>query len=166
MAHNQRRVNIAGLALIGVGILALVTNIITKDPASLFFPALGLAFIGWGLTQQRQGPLSAGSLLTGLGVGVFLSQNSFAQADTNIQHGIVLMCIGLGILAIIPLTAVIRHEQQRWELIPGILLTLIGLGLYFPGAVRNTINDADKYWPVLLIALGAFFLFRSAQKKA
>ncbi len=168
MAKNPQRVNIAAIILIAVGVLALVANIVRSQlVGALFLPAFGLAFIGWGLTQKRQGPLVPGGVLTGLGVGTFLSTQTYASANDNFKTGLVLLCMGLGFLVIIPLTAMIRHEQQRWELVPGLLLSALGLVFVLQNAkALNVLYQFGTYWPVLLIALGVFYLFRNAQKSA
>ena len=168
MANNQRRVNFAGLVLVAVGVFALIANFFRSELLGLLFlPALGLAFIGWGLTQRRQGPLVPGGILTGLGVGTLLTQTTYAHQGDTTTFGILLLSMGLGFLIIIPLTAFIRHEHQRWELVPGGILTILGGILLLNNTQAiNVLKTAGQYWPVLLIALGVFYLFRNAQRKA
>ncbi len=150
-----------GVALIGIGALALIVSFVqAKFVGLLFLPMLALAFLSWGLTTRNTRLLVPGGILGGIGVGTLLAETVYKSNDMTTTGGIIILSMGLGFLLILPLERSIHTLTQQWELIPGGVLALLGLGLLIT-PVRGLLADAGKYWPILLIVLGAYFVWNN-----
>ena len=85
---------IGGAILIGFGVMALIGNF-TNLPGHLFLFAPGLVFLAWGLVARHNGPIIPGSILTGVGTGVYLvTQPSAAMSETALGASVLLPLAG------------------------------------------------------------------------
>ncbi len=114
--------------------------------------AVGLAFLVAYALTRRYGFLVPGGILTGLGVGIIYESQMHARGAT------VVLGLGLGFLGIYAVDAAARKTPRGWwPLIPGGVLTLIGL---LQAAGQEFLGSIGRWWPVLLIAVGAYLVFR------
>ena len=162
----QRNRTMEGVALIGIGLLALAGYFLPADLSGLLFlPALGLIFLLWGLGARAIGLLIPGGILSGLGLGIFLLAQPLRHLSEEMKGGVFLLAFALGWGVITLLSTLISDRLHWWPLIPGGILTLIGgavliggsalTGLAALGSLLGTIGSA---WPVGLIVLGLYLI--------
>jgi hypothetical protein len=120
-------------------------------------------FLTWGVLLRHPGPLIPGCILSGLGVGIVVSQWLSASASGQAQGGIVTVCLGLGFLLIMPVhQLVMRQAAHWWPLIPGGILSLTGLGLLIgdPGMMW-----IGRLWPLAVIGVGAVLVYQALRPR-
>ena len=150
---------LSGVALIVIGVLLLAGQFI-KLPSfgQLFLPALGLVFILWGIFTRSGGLLVPGGILTGIGVGTYLSETLALEGEA--EPGIFLVVFGAGFALITLLSVLFTPDKHYWALIPGGILALIGAALLVGGASLDILEAVGKVWPVALILLGVYVIFK------
>lgn len=115
--------------------------------------AIGLAFLTAFAFTRNYGFLVPGGIMTGLGLGIVYKMRS----DGNSVP--VLLGLGLGFASIYALDAVNRRTVWGWwPLIPGGVLTLIGL--VRASRSEGWLGVVGQWWPLALIAVGAYLLVR------
>lgn len=104
--------------------------------------------------RREYGFLIPGSILTGLGIGVALESRVTDNGWT------VVLGLGLGFLAIylIDVLSGATRDGQWWPLVPGGILSAIGLGLAFDA--QPLLRAFENWWPLLLIIGGVMLLLR------
>ena len=159
LTHAQRNRIISGLILILLGGLFLIDQFV-QIPAmgNLFLPGLGIVFLLWGIVTRSSGLLIPGGILTGIGTGVYLMNALPLEGDA--EPGVFLLAFGGGFILIMLLSAVFTRETHWWALIPGGILAAIGAALYMGGAALDVLQLIGKFWPVALILMGAWVIFR------
>jgi hypothetical protein len=151
---------IGGAALIAIGLLALVGQFVKSDALGLLFlPALGIIFIAWGIGRHSFGLLIPGGILSGIGMGVFLSV-SLGTLSAETRGAIVLLSMAAGFAIITPFSMFFSWRTQWWSLIVAGFMALVGGALLIGGAALDALQLAGYLWPLILIALGAYFIFR------
>ncbi len=155
----RNRTTVAVILLV-VGVIALLANITQSSVLGLLMlPALGLLFLGLGVTTHRFGFIIPGGILTGLGIATFLSIQVFTPGDQE-TGGVVVLGLGLGFL-VIPVFGHFMSEPRGnhvWAFVPGIILGLIGLALFAGDAGLNLLSALGQIWPVILLAIGLYLL--------
>jgi hypothetical protein len=149
---------VGGVALILIGLLALAMQFFPLNELSmLFLPTLGAIFLLWGLLTRTPGLLIPGGIITGIGVGVFLTQRAFPGLEGIDQGGVILLSFAGGWVLITVLCALIG-VRCLWPLIPGAIMALVGGALIAGGAGLAVLEWAGKLWPLILIGLGAYWI--------
>lgn len=143
---------ILGLILVGLGavLLLILTTDIGPEAIVAF---IGLSFlIAYGVTRSY-GFLVPGGILTGLGTGIVLSA-------LNWPGNLVVIGLGAGFLliAIVDLTVGARSEGWWWPLIPGGILSVVGV------ATSTRVNFGAYALPVLLIGIGVLLLLTKSRE--
>ena len=156
------QVSIVGIALIVIGLVAILA-IVTQSvfPGVVVVPLLGVLFLALGLAPGQHGWLFPGSILTGLGLGVLISQEWLSGSAGTVQGSLPVIGLGLGFLAITPLYWYVAREHLTWPMIPGAILLIIGIGVLFGGSVWGEIAA-----PLALVAAGCYLLFWRATHHA
>lgn len=160
--RSQRRpALVGGIILIGIGILALLAQLgLLENLGFLFLPALGALFLIWGLATRTFGLVIPGGILGGIGLGIGLLQGPLANAPEPLQGAVFLLSFAAGWGLIALLSLITADTPQWWPLIPGGILAVIG-GLLLAGETGVRILAISGYaWPVILIALGLWILWR------
>jgi len=115
---------------------------------------IGLALLAVFVIRREYGFLVPGSILTGVGIGIALDVAATGVAES----GVMMLSLAGGFLGIWVLGSVYRLPQNHWwPLIPGGILTLIGL----VQLTRAEVEGALSLWPVILIIVGALVLGRT-----
>jgi hypothetical protein len=151
--HDRDR-SLLAMILIGVGVLFLLGQF-------AFFPGFGdivLLLIGGVFLYAyfstkpayRIGFLIPGAILTGIGVGTFLSH--LPGIDLLFGGNIVAITLGLGFCAIW-----FFDRRHWWSLIPGGIILLGGL---------SSIFRVGALWPIVLIGLGVYLLYEQTRRRA
>ena len=162
---NQSGRLVGAAILIGLGLLFLLMNFAPSlDLGRLILIGLGGVFLVAAFLTRSPGLAIPGCILTGIGVGVWLVSGSpnFGGIDDG---AIILICMGIGFAAIIPLTRLVGSQPHWWPLIPGGILGGIGLLMTFGEAGLSLLEQVGRFWPVALILIGLFILLRGGRPR-
>jgi hypothetical protein len=148
---------VGGLILIALGITILFGTSFPAGGAWLFL-GLGAAFFAARVITGRYGYAVPAGILLGFGSFVWLSETGFLSGPS--AGGMFFVFLGLGFLASY---AIAGRPQAAWPVLPAMLL--IGFGA-FVQATTFGVPFAQywwlaQYWPVSLIAIGAWVLVRN-----
>jgi hypothetical protein len=141
---------VGGLILAGIGLFLLFAQLVPQ--AGTWIPLLiGLIFLGAFIVRREYGLLVAGSIISGVGLGVVLSSDVAGE----LSGAVLMLSIAAGFLAIWVVASLLRLPGNHWwPFIPGGILAFIG-------AIQ--LADADvggvlRWWPLLLIGIGALIV--------
>jgi hypothetical protein len=140
---------VTGIALLIIGLLSLTDSFIPREIRLSLLIAAGLIFLVWGVVARSAGPLIAGGILSGIGTGVLLAEQVFPGTS---QAGVIALAIGIGFLIIFPLSVFFTSRPQRWALIPGGILAVVG-------AVRLMSGVSLDVFDVILVFLGGYLIW-------
>lgn len=148
----MQRPSLPGLILIVLGVIFLAGQQLDVGGEGAV-AAVGLACLVAYVLTRHYGLLVPGGIMTGLGLGIIYETRIGGEGAP------VLLGLGLGFLTIY----VIDTEGRRaawgwWPLIPGGVLTLIGL--LQAGGQTGWLGVVGRWWPVVLIVAGAYLLLR------
>lgn len=150
-----------GVVLVVIGLMAFAAQIWQNSVIGLWvLLALGVLFLAWGVVTRNVGPLIPGGILSGLGVGVLLANGMPGAWSEMTNGGIVVLCLGLGFLSIVPLSAMVSGKAQLWAMIPGGILTLVGVALFAGNMGVQLLALAGYAWPLILIAIGVYIIWK------
>lgn len=158
---KRRPALMGGIILIAIGVLALLAQLgLLENLGVLFLPVLGALFLIWGLSTRTFGLVIPGGILSGIGLGIWLLQGPLADAAEPVQGAVFMLAFAAGWGLIALLSRITADTPQWWPLIPGGILAAIG-GLLLAGETGIRILELSGYaWPVFLIALGLWILWR------
>jgi hypothetical protein len=146
----------AGAILASIGVFLLFGQLVTN--AGLWIPLLlGLIFLGAFILRREYGFLVAGSIISGVGLGVILVD----RVPGELSGAVLLLSVAAGFLAIWVVSALLRlPENHWWPLIPGGIVAVIG---------TIQLADADvfgalRWWPLVLIAAGALIVVNASRR--
>ncbi len=151
----------SGIIFIGVGVFFFLQQAgITLTPQFFSWPTLlmiaGFAFLGQGYLGGDFEAILPGTILLGYGLHYqFLQSYPFFSN----QAGVFVLFIGIGCL--------LRYFKTRSGLFQASLFLILALFLLFYdkftsdlGLLQNGVSYFWKFWPILLVGIGAFFLFK------
>lgn len=148
---------VAGLVIAGLGLFFLAGQL-EPDIGDFVTLFIGLALLAVFVVRREYGFLVPGSILTGIGIGIALQPHT--TGDT--EGGVMLLALAGGFLGIWVLGSLYRLPQNHWwPLIPGGILTLVGL----VQLSRADVGGAIRLWPIILIVLGAVVVGRALQRR-
>jgi len=148
---------VAGLVIAGIGLFFLAGEL-EPDIGRFVTLFIGLGLLAVFVITREYGFLVPGSILTGVGIGIALEPAAAGDDDS----GVMMLALAGGFLGIWVLGSLYRLRQNHWwPLIPGGILTLIGL----VQLTRTDVAGALKLWPVMLIVLGAFVLAKAITRR-
>ncbi|MCY3969150.1 MAG: hypothetical protein OXG74_04410 [Acidobacteria bacterium] len=142
----------AGLALIVLGAALLVLERTGGSPDHLFLILVGGVFAAGYFYKKAFGLLIPGAILIGLGSGLAyddLYSRSFVDGESA------LFGLGAGFLLIYVVSLLYERVNRWWPLIPGAVLVIAG----FPE--WEWADEILDFWPVAVMAIGLFLLFRA-----
>ena len=119
---------------------------------------LGLAFLLWSAAQRLFGLAIPGSLLIGVGLGVFLGWRNLENINGLAQTGMMLVWFGISWGLIIIFGKIILERFIWWPLIPGGVLAMVGWGLYIGGNPGSALSFIGNTGSLGLIIVGAYLL--------
>jgi hypothetical protein len=148
---------VAGLVIAGVGLFFLAGQL-EPDIGRFVTLFIGLALLAVFVVTREYGFLIPGSLLTGVGIGIVID----AAASGEAESGVMMLAIAGGFLGIWVIGSLYRlPENHWWPLIPGGILTLIGL----VQLGRSQVDTTLSLWPIVLIIVGALVLARAITRR-
>jgi hypothetical protein len=152
------------LVLITLGVVFLLSNLVPdRGRGALILFGVGAAFAVGRLTTGRYGyAVPAGLLMALAGYILALEFNAFAVQSHSISGaGLFFVLLGLGFVAVYVIGL---RPAVIWPLFPAVIL--VGLGLVLLGAASlgplASMSWIASYWPVALMLLGAWLLFRES----
>lgn len=146
----QRR-PVAGVVLIVLGALFLLSQWMGVGGEGVV-AMIGLAFLAAYAFTRHYGFLVPGGIMTGLGVGIIYEERLRANGAP------VLLGLGLGFLSIFLVSRLRgRMPADWWPLIPGAILT--GIGLLLAADQTGVLGVVGRWWPVVLILIGLYIIF-------
>ncbi len=145
---------VAGGILLSVGAFLLALEFL-PDVAFLMPLLIGLALLGVFLLVRSPSLLSAGGVITGVGVGILTA----AQGSPDLGGAGVLVSVGGGFLLVWLFGAMFGLPAVRsWPLVPGLALLALGAVIYAAGLGEEVLDVAARGWPVLLVVVGGYLL--------
>jgi len=149
---------VAGLVIAGIGLFFLAGQL-EPDIGRFVTLFIGLALLAVFVVRREYGFLVPGSILTGVGIGIVLDTAASGAAES----GVMMLSIAGGFLGIWLIGSLYRLPQNHWwPLIPGGILTLIGL----VQLSRTDVDGALRLWPIILIVVGAIVLGRTLTRRS
>ncbi len=119
---------------------------------------VGFAFLAWGFFERILGFLIPGSLLAGLGPGIYLGFISNTSNNPLVQIGFLITCFGLGWILITLTSRMINPIFLWWPLIPGGILTMAGWGLTIGGNRGSAMTLIGNTGSISLIIFGLYLI--------
>ena len=163
--HRVRDRMIAGIALIAIGAMIFLAQVIDRPDLSwVIVPVLGLIFLIWGLAARSIGLIIPGGILSGIGLGLYFMIERATGVTDEKAAGVLLVCFAGGWALISLLSLVTREGFQWWPLIPGGIIGVIGLALMGGGAAMQLIKVAGYAWPLILVGIGIYLLLRRREE--
>ncbi|NIM01234.1 MAG: hypothetical protein GTN89_10475 [Acidobacteria bacterium] len=154
MDKDQRSRFVAGVTLIGIGLLLFWLVRVEDLGQSLLFFVIGSLFLGAYLYSKNYGLLIPGCLLIGLGSATLLRRMD--GLDNPWQVG-----LGAGFVAIWLIALIYEKQSHWWPLIPGgiLLVTAFSIG-----------DDLMEFlftggWPLVLVIIGLIIVLGSFSKR-
>ena len=151
---------IPGWTLIALGVMIYLTTVRQLDQrvtAAALFVGQAIAFAHVYLLDraERWWAIIPGGFMLMLGVTIALSSITEEPAALGTA-----LFIGLGAVFFL-LYLLGRRRQLWWALIPGSVLVLFGLILFTAG--RSGQNLVLRWWPLLVLLLGALLIWRATR---
>ena len=159
--HDSRGRIVAGVALIAIGLLALLAQLTNWSILGwMVLPTLALIFLIWGLLTHNFGLIIPGGILGGLGLGLFTMVGPFSSLFAGLQPGVFMLSFAAGWALITLLSPITSDRVQWWPLSPGGIIGLIGLFVLGGGFTWAIMQLMGYAWALILIGAGAYLLLR------
>lgn len=150
------------LLLVGIiGSLALtfaISQMRTIDFFSFIIAGSGISMLIWGLLAHSFGLIIPGSILSGIGVGLYQAWGSSADLNGLARTGIMLVIFAIGWGMITVLSRPIVQNFIWWPLIPAGVMGITGYGLYIGGSPNSAVSFIGNTGSIGLILLGLYLL--------
>ncbi len=148
----MERRSLPGVILILLGVIFIIGQRLGVGGEGVV-AAIGLVFLIAFAFTRNYGFLVPGGIMTGLGIGIVY------QSQVEGGGAPILLGLGLGFVSIYALDAAGRRAVRGWwPLIPGAVLTLVGL-LSASGS-QGWLGIVGQWWPLVLILVGGYLLLR------
>lgn len=160
-AARGRNPYFVGMMLIGLGLFFLAAQYFQSETLALMFlPGLGLIFLAGGLSTGNVGLIIPGSILCGIGTGVYLVNGPLAYMGDQANGGIIVLSLAAGFVLITVLSSVLSSRLYWWPLIPASVLSVVGGALLLGERGLTVLTWIGHAWPVALIVAGCAMLVR------
>lgn len=149
---------IPGSVLIGTG-MSLTNSVSIYGYVLLIVTGLGLAFILWGTLSKLIGLIIPGSILVGVGPGIYLGWSDFfTEPNAVARTGIMLVFFGLGWALITVFSRKAINQFIWWPLIPAGVIAVTGWGLYIGGNPSHAAEFISNTGSLTLVIFGCYVL--------
>jgi hypothetical protein len=158
IVSHHRRPYIFGWIIVIIGALLLLNHWFTieLDWTSVLM-VIGIAFLVAGLLKRDHGTVFPGMLCLLLGLLFYLKANHVIWIPWGELWPVIILCIGVAFLI-----QFIVDPKRKGGLLPGLVLLAVGfLFLFTPFCWFDIIYWIGKLWPVLLILVGLYLIFKS-----
>jgi hypothetical protein len=144
--------------MVGLGVCLLFTGLRWMDVALWLCLGVALPLMVWGLAERILGLIIPGSLLIGIGPGIFHAWGLAQSENGLVSTGIMLVWFALGWFLILVFTRMIAQKVAWWPLIPGGILAMVGCGLYIGGDPSNALGFIGNTGSIGLMIFGLYLL--------
>jgi hypothetical protein len=149
---------VGGAVLITIGV-ALLLGQYVGDAGRFIVLGIGVVLLVLFAISRNPGALIGGGIMTGLGIGILLT----TELEGEAAGSAVVLGLGGGFLGVWLLGLLFRIEETRiWPLIPGAILTVIGLAILLGTEALETV---EWVWPALLIGLGVVVIVAAVVRR-
>jgi hypothetical protein len=153
-------------ALIPAGVIVslsapfLFSSLRLVDFALYVLTGVALTFLAWGTLTRKIGLIIPGSVMIGIGPGVYLAWRGVGEVQINAlaQTGVMLVYFSMGWGLITIFSKLVNDRFTWWPLIPGGVLAVTGYGLYLGGDPHNALSFISDTGSVGLILFGLYLL--------
>ncbi|MDX1615590.1 MAG: hypothetical protein R3300_14860 [Candidatus Promineifilaceae bacterium] len=169
MTERKERNNlVAGLILIALGIVALAGQLVDlhlgEDVGLLVIPAVGAVFMLAGILTRQAGLMVPGGIISGIGWGAYAVAGPFAWTSDTQEGGIFMLVFAAGWASITLFSTLFTRERAIWALIPAGIFALIGTAVFSGGVLLSALELIGRFWPAVLIVIGAYILLKSLRQ--
>ena len=149
---------IPAAVITGAGLSFFATPPRAVDFTLYIVSLLGAAFLAWGLVRRLFGLIIPGSLLGGIGPGIYIAWGPAGLGNGLARTGIMLVSFALGWGLITLFSRRVTHAFVWWPLIPGGVLAMVGWGLYIGGNPSNAAAFIGNTGSIALILFGIYLV--------
>jgi len=118
----------------------------------------GIPLLLWGIVSRLIGLVIPGSLLMGIGPGIYFAWRMPQQANALTQTGVMLVGFAFGWALISFVGRWISGKSIWWPLIPGGILLMVGSGLYIGGDPSRAMGFIGNTGSIALMIFGLYLL--------
>ncbi|MEW6336625.1 MAG: hypothetical protein AB1625_04410 [Acidobacteriota bacterium] len=151
----------AGIVVLTIGLVLLVTRIAPVAAAPAWLIGLGLAGALVAIVQRSYGALVAGMILLGVGAGMALGDGGAFGWPHRAWR---LVALGVGFAGIWAVAAILKLNRHLWPLAVGGVLVALGAApfvrrlTFVPPGVEIALRT---WWPVALVAGGLLLVLKA-----
>jgi hypothetical protein len=149
---------IPAAVIISTGACLTYSSLRWVDFVLYLVTSLGVVFLVWGTTTRKIGLIIPGSILCGIGPGIYLGFGKEGAINGLTGTGIMLVYFGIGWVFITLFSVVLSRKFLWWPLIPGGIMAVTGWSLYLGGDPHNAINFISNTGSLGLIIFGVYLL--------
>jgi hypothetical protein len=152
--------------IIPTGLVFLFTPMHVFDFVFYVLVGLAIGLLIWGFAARLFGLIIPGSLLLGIGPGIYIAWGVPLESNSLAQIGIMLVSFALGWGLITLFSRRVTHAFVWWPIIPGAVLAISGWGLYIGGNPGNAVSFISNTGSIGLVLFGLYLLLmkRGIQK--
>jgi len=159
-SENRRR-HWAGTTLIIVGCYLLASQFVSgRIMGMLAAPGIGALLLLWGAATRSVGLIVVGGVVFGSGAGSFLANEVFRRLKGPANAGVIVLSLAGSWFIISFLSERFAGSPQRWALVPGVIMTAVGVPLILSSVAPAVLEWVAAWWPALLIVAGLLLFFR------
>jgi len=154
--NKHRSELVGGGVLILLGVIFLIGQWLPEAIGMLIPLFIGLVLLFWGVLVRHPGPIIPGGIMTGIGIGVLLTEQFFPTAN----EAIFLFGFASGWVLITIMTALFTKETHWWPLIVAAIMVVVAAAATFGGFLLTLLSWAGNVWPLALILVGVYLIIR------
>jgi hypothetical protein len=147
-----------GSVLIGAGLALIADPLSLVDFVFYILCGLGLSLLAWGMANKLFGLIIPGSLLMGIGPGIYFGWRDLVDLNALAQSGVMLVWFAFGWGLITVLARRIYGKFIWWPLIPGGILAVAGWGLFIGGDPGNALGFIGNTGTIGILVFGLYLL--------
>jgi hypothetical protein len=156
---------IPGVIICATSFVFYFTNLRLVDFVLFIVTSVGIVLLGSGILFRIFGLIIPGSILLGIGPGVYLAWGTSYFESPLAKTGGMLVCFALGWAGITFFSRAVTFKFVWWPLIPCGVLATVGWGLYIGGNPDGSISFVGNTGSMVLILLGIYLLLLQSESK-
>jgi hypothetical protein len=149
---------VPGGVLVGAGLALSGSPLEVVDFVLYILCGLGLGLLIWGMAAKLFGLIISGSLLLGIGPGIYFGWRDLVDINVLAQTGVMLVFFAFGWGLITVLARRIYGKFIWWPLIPGGILAVAGWGLFIGGDPGNALGFIGNTGTIGILVFGLYLI--------